>query len=168
MKTGHPSIRITRGRLSQKLLSWLVPSGLGCEQGVHEWSGKWTGCSRAFSKKLVYLCINLSTCAFNLLTVFVVNAAFCELTIKLSLSSLAWILLAFISLRLAEYIQNYSRLYALWLISRRRPPWELRVLWRGVLWGPCVLGDVLHSIACGLVEWLPRCFVPPLQVFLLL
>ena len=51
------------------------------------WFG-WNGWE-VVSKKLVYLCIILLTSAFNLLTVFTVNIAFCKRAIKLSLSSLA-------------------------------------------------------------------------------
>ena len=44
-------------------------------------------------------------------------------------------------------------------------PGKLRVLCIGVLRRPCELGRVLHSIACGHVEWPLRVGFVPLQVY---
>ena len=149
---GHARRFHARGRFYQKCWNGL--------DGLSSWIwlmvGKWTGCSLVVSKKIDYLCINLLNYAFNLLTVFTVNIAFCKRAIKPSLSSLAWINNCIHFPTTCWVHSMYSRLYALWWISRWRRARELRILWRGVLWRLCELGRVLHSIACGHVEWPPR------------
>ena len=137
-----------------------------------EWSEKWTGCSRVVwevnrvftscFKELIYLCVTRLTCALQFTYCNSSKCCFLQINHKAFLVK-PYLNTICIHFSMTCWVHSkYSWLYALWLISRRRGPRVLRALWRGVRGRLCDLGDVLHSIACGLVEWFPRAVLFPL------